>query len=116
MSQLDVYSPHYPTQLARAFDASMEIPQKDVEELFKGLLSSPQVKEVASFIESRLGRKLEPFDIWYNGFKARGSISEEQLSSITSEKYPDAKALEKIFPIFSRNLVGHPIRQMIYLR
>ncbi len=108
MSQLDVYSPHYPTQLARAFDASMEIPQKDVEELFKGLLSSPQVKEVASFIESRLGRKLEPFDIWYNGFKARGSISEEQLSSITSEKYPDAKALEKDLPNILEKLGWSP--------
>ncbi|MDD2246146.1 MAG: hypothetical protein PHC39_03575 [Proteiniphilum sp.] len=108
MRQLDVYSPHYPTQLARAFDASMEIPQKDVEELFKGLLSSPQVKEVASFIESRLGRKLEPFDIWYNGFKARGSISEEQLSSITSEKYPDAKALEKDLPNILEKLGWSP--------
>ncbi|MDD3909090.1 MAG: hypothetical protein PHN86_03935, partial [Proteiniphilum sp.] len=98
----------YPTQLARAFDASMEIPQKDVEELFKGLLSSPQVKEVASFIESRLGRKLEPFDIWYNGFKARGSISEEQLSSITSEKYPDAKALEKDLPNILEKLGWSP--------
>src|SRR5690606_8632159 len=55
MRQLDPYSPHYPTQLIRAFDGTMEVPQKDVEELFRGLLSSPQVKEVASFIESRLG-------------------------------------------------------------
>ncbi|HMM17840.1 MAG TPA: hypothetical protein PKC47_09985, partial [Petrimonas sp.] len=76
MRQLDTYFPHYPTQLSRAFDATMEIPQKDVETLFKGLLSSPEVKEVAAFIESRLGRKLEPFDIWYNGFKARGGIPE----------------------------------------
>ena len=70
MRKLDAYSPHYPTQLVRAFDGTMEVPQKDVEELFKGLLSSPQVKEVASFIASRLGRELEPFDIWYNGFRA----------------------------------------------
>jgi hypothetical protein len=52
----------------------MEVPQKDVEKLFRGLLSSPQVKEVASFIESRLERELEPFDIWYNGFKSGGGI------------------------------------------
>jgi hypothetical protein len=98
MRQLDTYFPHYPTQLSRAFDATMEIPQKDVETLFKGLLSSSEVKEVAAFIESRLGRKLEPFDIWYNGFKARGGIPEEQLTAITSKKYPNPKALETDLP------------------
>lgn len=98
MCRLDDYSPHYPTQLVRAFDATMEIPQKDVEELFKGLLSSPQVKEVAAFVESRLGRKLEPFDIWYNGFKSGGGIPENELTTITSRKYPDAKALEEDLP------------------
>ncbi len=98
MRQLDAYDTHYPTQLSRAFDATMEIPQKDVETLFKGLLSSPEVKEVAAFIESRLGRKLEPFDIWYNGFKARGSMPEDELTAITSKKYPNPAALEKDLP------------------
>lgn len=98
MRQLDAYSPHYPTQLARAFDGTMEVPQKDVEALFVGLLSSPQVKEVAAFIASRLGRELEPFDIWYNGFKGGEGIPEEQLTALTSRKYPDAKALEKDLP------------------
>lgn len=104
MRQLDAYSPHYPTQLSRAFDATMEVPQHDVEELFKGLLSSPQVKQVASFIESRLGRKLEPFDIWYNGFKSRGSIPEEDLTAITSRKYPTAEALQQDLPTMLRKL------------
>lgn len=98
MTQLDAYSPHYPTQLSRAFDETMEIPQKDVEELFRGLLSSPQVKEVAAFIESRLGRKLEPFDIWYNGFQSRGEIPEDQLSVLTTRKYPTPAALESDLP------------------
>ena len=76
----------------------MEIPHNDGETLFKGLLSSPEVKEVAAFIESRLGRKLEPFDIWYNGFKARGSMPEDELTAITSKKYPNPAALEKDLP------------------
>ena len=98
MKQLDPYNSHYPTQLVRAFDGTMEVPQKDVEELFKALLSSPQVKEVAAFIESRLGRKLEPFDIWYNGFKAGGGIPEDELTTITRRKYPTAEALEADLP------------------
>lgn len=98
MRQLDAYSMHYPTQVVRAFDATMEIPQNDVETLFKELLSSPQVKAVAAFIEARLGRKLEPFDIWYDGFKARGEMPEDKLTAITSKKYPNAAALEKDLP------------------
>ena len=98
MKSLDAYSPHYPTQIIRAFDETMEIPQKDVETLFKNLLSSPQVKQVAAFIEARLGRKLEPFDIWYNGFKGRGGIPEAELTAITSKKYPNPKALEADLP------------------
>lgn len=98
MRQLDAYSPHYPTQLDRAFDGTMEVSRKDVEALFRGLLSSPQVKEVAAFIASRLGRELEPFDIWYNGFKSGGGIPEEDLTNITSRKYPDAKSLKEDLP------------------
>jgi hypothetical protein len=56
------------------------------------------VKEVAAFISSRLGRELEPFDIWYNGFKGGEGISEEELTAITSKKYPDKAALEKDLP------------------
>ncbi len=96
--QLDAYSPHFPTALSRNFNATMEITQKDVENLFKSLLSSPQVKDVAAYIKSRIGRDLQPFDIWYNGFKAKGEISEDELTKITSARYPDAQAVEKDLP------------------
>lgn len=96
--QIDAYSPNFPTALSRNFDAAMEIPQKDVENLFKLLLSSQQVKEVAAYIKSRLGRDLQPFDIWYNGFKAKGEISEDELTKITSAKYPTPLAVEKDLP------------------
>lgn len=98
MRQLDPYNTHYPTQLDRAFDGTMEIPMNDVRELFQSLVSSPAVKEVASFIESRLGRELEPFDIWYNGFRAGGGIPEDELTTITTQKYPTAMALEADLP------------------
>lgn len=96
--QLDSYSPHYKTQLDRSFDGTMEILQKDVENLFTQLVSSKQVKEVAALIEYRLGRKLEPFDIWYNGFGVDKSMGEEELNAITSRKYPNAAALEADLP------------------
>lgn len=98
MRELDAYSPDYPNAILRAFDGTMEIPEKDVVDLFKRFLSSPEVKKVAAFIQKRLNRKLEPFDIWYNGFKARGTMPEDELTAITSQKYPNAKALEADLP------------------
>ncbi|GAP42137.1 hypothetical protein TBC1_11266 [Lentimicrobium saccharophilum] len=98
MKAIDAYNPNFPTYISRAFEEYMEIPQEDVERLFTEFVSSPQVKEVAAFISQRLGRPLEPFDIWYNGFKSRGGLPEEQLTAITSKKYPDPKALQADLP------------------
>jgi hypothetical protein len=94
----DKYSFYHSTEIDRAFDATMEIPKQDIVELFEGLLSSPQVGVVASLIESRLGRKLEPFDIWYNGFRSGDGISEDELTKITSQKYYNADALKADLP------------------
>jgi hypothetical protein len=91
---IDKYSPTMPTAIDRAFSAGMQIPQPEVEKLFTEFLGSPQIKEVAAIIKKRLGRDLAPWDIWYDGFKARSSINEEMLNSITEKKYPNAKALE----------------------
>ncbi len=90
----DQYNPAMPTAIQRAFSAGMQIPQPEVEKLFTEFLGSPQVAEVAAIIKKRLGRDLQPWDIWYDGFKARSSINEESLNAITQKKYPNAKALE----------------------
>ena len=90
----DKYEPAMPTAIQRAFSVGMQIPQPEVQKLFNEFLSSAQVKEVAEIIKKRLGRDLSPWDIWYDGFKARSSINEESLNEITEKKYPNAKALE----------------------
>ena len=82
------------TAIQRAFSSGMQIPQPEVQKLFNEFLSSSQIQEVAAIIKKRLGRELSPWDIWYDGFKARSSFNEEMLNSITEKKYPDAKALE----------------------
>ncbi|MFC2131700.1 hypothetical protein ACFLSQ_09720 [Bacteroidota bacterium] len=98
VKSVDIYSPSYPTYINRKFDEEFEIPQETVEKLFTGFVSSTQVKDVAKIIEKRLGRKLEPFDIWYDGFKARSSISESDLNQATMKKYPTPEALKKDLP------------------
>jgi hypothetical protein len=90
----DQYNPDMPTAIQRAFSVGMQIPQPEVQKLFNEFLSSSQVREVASIIKKRLGRDLSPWDIWYDGFKARSSINEESLNAITEKKYPIAAALE----------------------
>jgi hypothetical protein len=95
---VDPFYPGYPTYISRAFELGMEIPQEDVEKLFTDFITSPQVKRVAALISKRLGRNLEPFDIWYDGFKARGTISEDMLTEKTSKLYPNAAAFEKDMP------------------
>lgn len=94
----DQYYPNYKDFIQLQFEAGMEIPQEEIRELFVSFISSPQVKEVAALISKRLGRKLEPFDIWYNGFRARGSYSEEELDMIVRERYPTVDAFQNDMP------------------
>jgi hypothetical protein len=95
---IDPYSPLYPTHIRRSFDIDREIPEKDVEAMFGKLISSPQVKKVAAVIRKRLGRRLQPFDIWYNGFKGNAAINEEELDKIVAKRYPNPEAFEKDMP------------------
>ena len=92
MQQVDRFSPRYPTAIARAFDSDMEVSFDEIERLFDAFCSSPQVGEVAKLIEQRLGRKLEPFDIWYDGFKSRSTLNEDDLSAQTCQLYPNREA------------------------
>lgn len=92
MQQVDRYSPMYPTAIERAFNADMEVSYEEIETLFTAFLSAPEVKAVAKTIESRLGRTLEPFDIWYDGFKSRSSINEAELTAKTQALYPNKEA------------------------
>jgi len=95
----DVYYPYYPTALKRAFNEEMQIPQDEVERLFIELITSPQSRQVAKLISARLERSLEPFDIWYNGFKPKGSkIGGSLLDKKTAEKYPSRDVFESSLP------------------
>jgi hypothetical protein len=92
--KLDPYFPALPTHIRRSFEVAREIPEAEVEKLFTDFISSPQVRRVARLISRRLGRPLQPFDIWYNGFKAGGAFPEEELDKIVSRKYPTTEAFQ----------------------
>ena len=96
--KVDPYSPTAPTLIARRFDEDREIPEQRVKAMLEQVLTSPEVPKVAKLIEARLGRPLEPFDIWYDGFRARGAYTEAQLDAIVSKKYPTADAYRQDIP------------------
>lgn len=102
--EFDPYFPGYPDNIKREFELNMEIPQKEVEDLFIELMSSQQVKKVGKLVGKRLGRKLEPFDIWYNGFGPEKRISEEELNELTRAKYSSNKDFEKDIPAILTHL------------
>jgi hypothetical protein len=96
--QIDPYSPTAPTHMDRSFNEGREIPEERVVAMFEAVLSSNLLEGTGRLIEARLGRPLEPFDIWYNGFRARGTYSEADLDAITRKRYPTAAAYEADMP------------------
>ena len=95
---IDAYSPEMNTFILRKFSGEMEIPQEEVETLFDTYLRSPQLATIGAIIEKRLGRSLRPYDIWYDGFKARSVIPQEELNAKTTSRYPNPKAFEADMP------------------
>ena len=91
----DQYYPYYPTYIDRKFESEMQMPQEQVEKLFVDFVSAPELREMGKLISSRLGRPLEPFDIWYDGFKSRSGTSERELDKLVMAKYPGAVAFER---------------------
>ena len=96
--QIDAYRLDAPTHVLRTFNEDLEIPMEEIEALFTQLIESDEIKQVAALIRERLGRDLRPYDIWYDGFKTRSSISEDVLTAETQKRYPTAKTFEKDMP------------------
>ena len=110
LSIIDDYSPEMPTYIERKFSGEMEMSIDEVEKLFADFVSSPVIKKAGELIKNRLGRNLQPYDIWYDGFKSRSSINEEQLDNITKKKYPDASSVKRDLPIILKKLGWDNVR------
>jgi hypothetical protein len=59
---------------------------------------------VGQLVAKRLGRRLEPFDIWYPGFRSGSRLPEEELDKIVAARYPTAAAFEKDLPVILAKL------------
>ena len=106
--KLDRWCPALPTAIARNFEGGIELSDTEVEDLFIRFLTSEQVARVGALIRQRQGRKLRPYDIWYDGFKSRSAIPEDRLTAETRRRYPDAEAFHRDMPRMLCNLGFDP--------
>jgi len=106
----DRYTPATPTFIKRKFESDRQIPEAEVEALLASILLSDEFKQTAALISRNLGRPLEPFDIWYNGFKASGGQPEAELDRMVSSRYPDVAAFSNDLPRILTDLGFAPER------
>ena len=102
--QIDSFSPGRNTLMLRSFERDRQLSEQRVQAMLEQVLGSPLVARTAKVISKRLGRKLEPFDIWYNGFRPAGGKDEAQLDALVASKYPDAAAYQRDIPQILRRL------------
>jgi hypothetical protein len=112
--QADPYSPTAPTLIDRRFNEDRQIPEERLQAMLEQVLTSPLVPQVAKLIEVRLGRPLEPFDIWYNGFRSGNKYNEAELDAIVAKKYPTPEAYQKDIPNLLMKL-GFPEERARYV-
>ncbi|HXC59502.1 MAG TPA: hypothetical protein VN645_09300 [Steroidobacteraceae bacterium] len=110
MQVVDKYSPSQPTYIQRIFENDRQLSEARVQGMLEQVLGSPQVKAVAAQIEKRLGRKLEPFDIWYSGFRPGAGRNEADLDVLVSKRFPTAEAYQREIPTLLRSLGFTPER------
>jgi len=96
--KLDAFWPNLPTKIDRRFQRDREISEQQFEALVGAVLADPAAQDVADLISKRLKRPLQPFDIWYDGFKPRGDMNEAELDSIVGERYPTVDAFQNDLP------------------
>lgn len=96
--RIDPYTPTAPSLPARRFELGRQIPEEEVEALLVSVLEAPEVDALAGQIAGRLGRPLEPFDIWYSGFKARGRHGEAELDARVKAAFPTVADFQASLP------------------
>lgn len=94
----DPYAPTAPTFIRRRFEIGRQMQEKEVEALLVSFLEAPELDRLAARIGERLGRPLEPFDVWYTGYQPRAGLDEASLDRAASERFPTARAFQEKLP------------------
>ncbi len=100
--EFDPLFPDEPTAIARKFALEREMPEGDVEKLMTDLLDAPVRKDLAAFMSKKLGRALEPFDIYFEEVVEAKPATE--LNAAVRKRFANVKELEAKLPEVLREL------------
>ncbi len=98
----DEHHPEHPTAIARKFELQREIPELEVERLLFELLESSAHGTCTQLVQKRLGRPLEPHDIYFDELAPAKPVTE--LDAMVKSKYGDHRGLQLALPDLLRNL------------
>lgn len=82
------------------------MPEARVEAMLVELLASPLVARIARYVERRVGRPLQPFDIYFKRFQ-KETLDTPDLDALVAKRYPTREALQADLPIVLQAL-GFP--------
>ncbi|MBL9140451.1 MAG: hypothetical protein JNK53_01175, partial [Phycisphaerae bacterium] len=100
--QFDAHYPEAPTAIARKFELNREISESDVERLMIELLEHPVRARLAIFLRKRLGRALEPQDIYFEDIAA--STPADEMNAAVRARFADEHEFERKLPEVLRGL------------
>jgi hypothetical protein len=84
---LDPYYPEYSTVLARSWELDREILPERAEQILVDLLRTPVRKRLYAFVRDRLGRPLEPHDVYFSRPFKRAPA--EELDAAVAKRFKD---------------------------
>ncbi len=100
--EFDPLFPDEPSAIARKFALEREMPETEVEQLMIALLESPVRRDLAAFMAKKLGRTLEPFDIYFEDVIEAKPATE--MNAAVKARFANAKELEAKLPTVLREL------------
>ena len=98
----DPLHPEAPTAIARKFDLAREIPESEVERLLTGLLEHPVRSRLSHWLSKRLGRPLEPQDIYFEDVAEVKPA--EEMNAAVKRLFPDEQSFQAKLPEVLRGL------------
>lgn len=102
----DANYPEGSTYLTRTFKNG-QLSEEKIVSLLESVLGAEEKKAVAALIEKKIGRKLEPFDIWYTGFSDNTNFEMDELDQLIKEKYPTPMSFQQDLPNIVKR-IGFP--------
>ena len=98
----DPYYPDYPRLVERALEMNLQMPVERVENLLRNLLGASVRNDVMAYVQRRLGRPLEAFDIYYNDLMPAEPA--EKLDAAVAKRFPTFDAFQEQMPEVLREL------------